>query len=86
MVYLTLIFFPARMFVPFMLLSRLSLLTVVLLRSAISDKVSPFLMVTVFALVVRLRLVLLLLVAATGAVLFISTSVRLLSSCSALCA
>ena len=84
--YLTLSFLPARMFVPLMLLSRLSLLTVVLLRSAISDKVSPFLMVTVFALVVRLRLVLFLRVEATGAALLISTSVRLFRSSSALCA
>ncbi len=44
--YLTLIFFPFLMLLPFRPLSFLSFLTVVLLRAAISDNVSPPLMVT----------------------------------------
>ena len=39
--YFTFSFFPARMLLPFMLLSLFSLLTVVPLRRAMSDKVSP---------------------------------------------
>ena len=46
--YLTLIFFPFLMLLPFRPLSLLSFLTVVLLRAAISDNVSPPLMVTDF--------------------------------------
>ena len=44
--YLTLIFFPFLILLPFRPLSLLSFLTVVLLRAAISDNVSPPLMVT----------------------------------------
>ena len=44
--YLTLIFFPFLMLLPFRPLSFLSFLTVVLLRAAISDNVSPPLTVT----------------------------------------
>lgn len=44
--YFTLIFLPARMLLPDMLLSLRSFLTVVWWRAAISDRVSPFLMVT----------------------------------------
>ena len=44
--YLTLIFFPFLMLLPFRPLSLLSFLTVVLLRAAISDNVSPPLTVT----------------------------------------
>ena len=46
--YLTLIFFPFLMLLPFRPLSFLSFLTVVWLRAAISDNVSPPLMVTDF--------------------------------------
>ena len=44
--YLTLIFFPFLMLLPFRPLSCLSFLTVVWLRAAISDNVSPPLTVT----------------------------------------
>ena len=44
--YLTLIFFPFLMLLPFRPLSLLSFLTVVWLRAAISDNVSPPLTVT----------------------------------------
>ena len=44
--YLTLIFFPFLMLFPFRPLSLLSFLTVVLLRAAISDNLSPPLTVT----------------------------------------
>ena len=44
--YLTLIFFPFLMLLPFRPLSLLSFFTVVLLRAAISDNVSPPLTVT----------------------------------------
>ena len=46
--YLTLIFYPFLMLLPFRPLSLLSFLTVVLLRAAISDNVSPPLTVTDF--------------------------------------
>ena len=46
--YLTLIFFPFLMLLPFRPLSLLSFLTVVWLRAAISDNVSPPLMITDF--------------------------------------
>ena len=49
--YFTLSFFPARMLLPLILLSLRNFLTVVPLRAAISERVSPFLMVTLFVLV-----------------------------------
>ena len=48
--YFTLIFLPARMLLPDMLLSLRSFFTVVWWRAAISDSVSPFLMVTLLLL------------------------------------
>ena len=46
--YFTLIFFPARILLNLMPFSLRSFLTVVPWRAAISERVSPFLMVTLF--------------------------------------
>ncbi len=48
--YFTLSFFPARILLPLILLSLRNFFTVVPLRAAISESVSPFLMVTLLLL------------------------------------
>lgn len=88
--YLTLIFFPARMLLPRMPLSWRSFFTVVWFLSAISDRVSPCRIVTLFTLerLLRreelLRFVALLRTLLVLVVLSTSTKERLVKSASVL--